>query len=131
MKGYRPKLIIFDIMKMYNKKNFFILFISLTMVVLGLSSCQKNIRGNGYVFDKQSGLAIEGATVRAYLEHPSPDTYQMQTNTDKHGSYFVNSQPYACSGTCPDLYVSIVANGYQLEYVKNPHGDTTFLLKVK
>lgn len=93
------------------------------------SACQKIISGHGYVYDKSSGQPIAGAGIMVYLEHPSPETLQMQTETDKKGAYTAASMPYACTGTCPDLVISIVANGYQSEYVRNPNGDTTYLVK--
>ncbi len=106
------------------------LFFFVTFVVsISLSSCQKIISGNGYVYDQVSKQPIAGATILVYLEHPSPETMQMQTETDSKGAYTAASMPYACTGTCPALVVGIVANGYQSEYVRNPNGDTTFLLK--
>ncbi len=97
------------------------------MLVLFVSSCQKTISGNGIVLDKGSGLPLKGVSIDAYLENPSPDTFQMHTVTDTNGSYFVYSNPQVCTGSCPDLYVQIVMTGYTSEYVKNPHGDTTYL----
>ena len=97
------------------------------MLVFFASSCQKTISGNGVVMDKDSGLPLKGVSVDAYLEHPSPDTFQMHTVTSSNGSYVVYSNPQVCTGSCPDLYVRIVMAGYKSEYVKNPHGDTTYL----
>ncbi len=110
------------------KKLFYLIFL---VGIISFSSCQKTISGNGYVFDKEKGVPVVGASVSAYLDHPGSETLQMQTETDKQGAYIVASQPYACTGSCPDLVVSIVADGYQSEYVRNPHGDTTFLAKGK
>ncbi len=104
-------------------------FIFLMIVVAGLSSCQKIISGKGYVYDQVSKQPIAGATILVYLEHPSPESMQMQTETDSKGAYTAASMPYACTGTCPALVVGIVANGYQSQYIKNPDGDTTFLVK--
>jgi hypothetical protein len=97
------------------------------VVVLFASSCQKTISGNGVVIGKASGLPLQGVSIDAYLEHPSPDTFQMHTITSADGSYVVYSNPQVCTGSCPDLYVRIVKTGYKSEYVKNPHGDTTYL----
>ena len=99
------------------------------MLLMFFSSCQKTISGNGVVIDKGSGLPIKGVSIDAYLEHPSPETFQMHTETDDKGNYFVYSNPQVCTGTCPALYVSIVMSGYVSEYVKNPHGDTTYLIR--
>ncbi len=99
------------------------------VLVLFASSCQKTISGNGVVMDKDAGLPLKGVSISAYLEHPSPDTYQMSTVTDAKGNYVVYSAPQVCTGSCPGLYVQIVMAGYKPEYVKNPHGDTTYLLK--
>ncbi len=106
-----------------------ILYLTIFIGILSFSACEKAITGSGYVYDKVSRLPVWKANVTVYLEHPSPETLQMQTETDAHGAYVVASNPYACTGTCPDLVVSIVANGYQSEYVRNPNGDTTFLVK--
>ncbi len=92
-----------------------------------LVSCQKTLSGNGVVLDKNTGLPVKGATVEAFLDHPSPDAFQMRTATGADGTYFVSSDPQVCTGSCPDLYVEISKAGYQGAYVKNPHGDTTFL----
>jgi len=108
------------------KKLFFFLIV---LGLMGLSSCEKTISGNGYVYDKVSQQPIAGATISVYLEHPSPDTFQMETETDNNGAYYAFSNPYSCTGSCPDLVVRIVADGYQLEYVRNPNGDTTFLAR--
>jgi hypothetical protein len=113
----------------HRMKQFFIVTATVLFTGLGFSSCQKIISGNGYVYDKSSRQAIAGAKVMVYLEHPSPETLQMQTETDNKGAYMAASMPYTCTGTCPDLVVSIVADGYQSEYVRNPNGDTTFLVK--
>ncbi len=102
-------------------------FLGFGMVFLFLS-CQKTISGNGVVIDKDSGLPLKGVSVDAYLEHPSSDTFQMHTETDANGNYFVYSNPQTCTGSCPDLYVEIIMTGYSSAYVKNPHGDTTFLV---
>lgn len=99
------------------------------VLILFASSCQKTISGNGVVIDKASGLPLPGVSIDAYLEHPSPDTFQMHTVTTANGSYVVYSDPQVCTGSCPDLYVRIVMAGYKSEYVKNPHGDTTYLSK--
>ncbi len=99
------------------------------MLLMFFSSCQKTISGNGVVIDKGSGLPLKGVSIDAYLEHPSPETFQMHTETDDKGNYFVYSNPQVCTGTCPALYVSIVMSGYVSEYVKNPHGDTTYLTR--
>jgi len=99
------------------------------VLLLFASSCQKTISGNGVVIEKVSGLPMKGVSIDAYLEHPSSDTYQMHTVTNSNGSYVVSSYPQVCTGSCPDLYVQIVMKGYKSEYVKNPHGDTTFLSK--
>ncbi len=99
------------------------------LLLLFATSCQKTISGNGVVMDKDSGMPLKGVSIDAYLEHPSPDTYQMHTETNTHGAYVVYSDPQVCTGNCPDLYVEIVLSGYSSAYVKNPHGDTTFLLK--
>ncbi len=96
-------------------------------VLLSFAGCQKTISGNGVVMAKDTGLPLKGVSIDAYLEHPSPDTYQMHTVTDASGRYFVSSDPQVCTGNCPDLYVKIVMPGYQSEYVKNPHNDTTWL----
>lgn len=103
------------------------LFILLVFTLV-FSSCQKTISGNGVVMAKDTGLPLKGVSIDAYLEHPSPDTYQMHTVTDASGRYFVSSDPQVCTGSCPDLYVKIVMSGYQSEYVKNPHNDTTWLV---
>jgi len=105
------------------------LWLLVFMLVLLVSSCQKTISGNGVVMDKDSGLPLKSVSISAYLDHPSPDTYQMSTVTDAKGSYVVYSAPQVCTGSCPSLYVQIVMAGYKSEYVKNPHGDTTYLLK--
>lgn len=97
------------------------------LIVLFASSCQKTISGNGIVIAKDSGLPLKGVSISAYLENPSPDTFQMHTETDSDGSYYVYSNPQVCTGSCPDLYVQIVMTGYKSEYVQNPHGDTTYL----
>jgi len=97
--------------------------------LLFFASCEKTISGNGVVMDKTSGLPLQDATVKAYLEHPSPDTYQMQTSTDNKGRYFVSSTPQVCTGNCPDLYVEIYKDGYSSAIVENPYGDTTWLSK--
>jgi hypothetical protein len=97
------------------------------IVLSAFTSCQKTFSGDGVVMDKDSGLPLRGVSVDAYLDHPSPDTYQMHTETDVHGRYFVTSDPQVCTGSCPDLVVKIILSGYTSEYVKNPHGDTTFL----
>ena len=99
------------------------------VLVLFASSCRKTISGNGVVMDNASGLPLQGVSIDAYLEHPSPDTFQMHTVTNASGSYVVSSYPQVCTVSCPDLYVQIVMTGYKSEYVKNPHGDTTFLSK--
>jgi len=99
------------------------------ILVLFVSSCQKTISGNGVVMDKGSGLPLKGVSISAYLENPSPDTFQMHTETDSGGSYYVYSNPQVCTGSCPALYVQIVMTGYKSEYVKNPHGDTTYLVR--
>lgn len=96
-------------------------------LMLFASSCQKTISGNGVVMDKETGLPLKGVSVYTYLDHPSPDTYQMYTETDANGVYIVYSDPQVCTGSCPDLYVEIVMDGYSSAYVKNPHGDTTYL----
>jgi hypothetical protein len=106
----------------------FLSFLGLSFLLVA-SSCQKTISGNGVVMDKDSGLPLQGVSIDAYLEHPSPDTYQMRTETDSNGVYFVYSDPQVCTGTCPELYVEIVLSGYSSAYVKNPHGDTTYLTK--
>lgn len=95
------------------------------------SGCQKIISGTGYVYDKSTGLPLQNATVNAYLGSPTADAGFMTTQTDAKGSYYVRSQPYSCTGTCPDLYVSISKSGYQGQYVKNPHNDTTYLAPKK
>jgi len=97
------------------------------LFIMVFSSCQKTISGNGVVMNKASGMPLKGVSVRAYLEHPSPDTFQMQTTTDVHGNYFVSSVPQVCTGSCPALYVEITMQGYTSAYVKNPHNDTTWL----
>ncbi len=94
---------------------------------LMLVSCQKTISGNGVVLDKNTGLPVNNAVVQAFLDHPSPDAFQMRTVTDASGRYFVSSDPQVCTGSCPDLYVEISKEGYEGAYIKNPHGDTTFL----
>ncbi len=99
------------------------------MLLMFFSSCQKTISGNGVVIDNGSGLPLKGVSIDAYLEHPSPETFQMHTETDDKGNYFVYSNPQVCTGTCPALYVSIVMSGYVSEYVKNPHWDTTYLIR--
>ncbi len=105
------------------------MFLALALfVLLSFAGCQKTISGNGVVMAKDTGLPLKGVSVDAYLEHPSPDTYQMHTVTDASGRYFVSSDPQVCTGSCPDLYVKIVMPGYQSEYVKNPHNDTTWLV---
>ncbi len=96
-------------------------------MVFFLMSCQKIISGNGVVMDKDTGLPLKGVSVDAYLEHPSPDTFQMHTQTDAKGNYVVSSNPQSCTGSCPDIYVEILFTGYSSAYVKNPHGDTTWL----
>jgi len=96
-----------------------------------VSGCQKIISGTGYVYDKSTRLPLQGATVNAYLGSPTADASFMTTQTDAKGSYYVHSQPYSCTGTCPDLYVSISKSGYQGQYVKNPHNDTTYLVPKK
>lgn len=98
-------------------------------LVLFLSGCQKVISGTGYVYDKSTGLPIQGATVNAYLGSPSTDAMFTSTLTDAKGSYYVRSQPYSCTGTCPALYVGISKSGYTGQYVKNPHNDTTYLVR--
>ncbi len=105
----------------------FLTFLGLTFLFVG-SSCQKTISGNGVVMDKISGMPLKGVSIDAYLEHPSPDTYQMHTETDADGRYTVYSDPQVCTGSCPELYVKIVKEGYSSEYVKNPHNDTTWLV---
>jgi hypothetical protein len=97
------------------------------VALLFFASCEKTISGNGVVMDKTSGMPLKEATVNAYLDHPSPDTYQMQTTTDDQGRYFVSSDPQVCTGSCPDLYVEIYKDGYSSAIVKNPDNDTTWL----
>ncbi len=104
----------------------FLFFLGLAFILL-VSSCQKTISGNGVVMDKDSGLPLKGVSIDAYLEHPSPATFQMHTETNVDGIYMVYSNPQVCTGSCPNLYVEIVMAGYTSEYVKNPHGDTTYL----
>lgn len=94
------------------------------------SGCQKVISGTGYVYDKSTGLPLQGATVDAYLGSPTTDAGFMTTQTDAKGGYYVHSQPYKCTGTCPDLYVSISKSGYHGQYVKSPHNDTTYLVPI-
>ena len=77
---------------------------------------------------RDTGLPLKGVSVDAYLEHPASDTWQMRTETDASGRYFVSSDPQVCTGNCPDLYVRIMMTGYRTEYVKNPHNDTTWLV---
>ncbi len=103
------------------------LFVILSLWLF-MSGCQKTISGTGYVYDKGTGVPIADATVDAYLNHPSADAIIMVTQTDAKGAYYVHSQPYSCTGTCPDLYVKIFKLGYQEQYVKNPDNDTTFLV---
>lgn len=98
------------------------------MLVLFASSCQKTISGNGVVMGKDTGLPLKGVSIDAYLDHPSPDAFQMHTTTNANGNYFVNTDSQVCTGSCPDLYVKIVMTGYVGTYVKNPHGDTTYLV---
>jgi len=102
--------------------------LAFVMVLLVFASCQKTISGNGVVMAKDTGLPVKGASIDAYLEHPSPDTWQMHTVTDAAGRYFVSSDPQVCSGNCPEIYVKIVKAGYRSEYVKGPHNDTTWLV---
>ena len=111
------------------KNRFLFQFFIVIVFAIGLSSCEKVISGNGYVYGKPDRQPIAGAAITVYLEHPSSETVQMYTETDQQGAYKAFSNPYVCTGTCPDLVIRIEADGYQSEYVRNPNGDTTFLLK--
>lgn len=108
-----------------------LLTVSLGLLFIGLflSSCQKVISGTGYVYDSVSRQPLEGVLVRAYLDHPSPDAFVMNTKTTVNGAYYVYTQPYSCSGTCPKLVVEIIKNGYQSAIVESPNNDTTYLVK--
>jgi hypothetical protein len=121
----KATIIIFVAMKQMVRISFFVVI----TLWFFLSGCQKTISGTGYVYDKSTGIPLPGATVIAYLNNPSNDAIIMSTQTDAKGAYYVHSQPYSCTGTCPDLYVSITKTGYQGVYVKNPNNDTTYLVR--
>ncbi len=104
-------------------------FFAVILLWFFVSGCQKTISGSGYVYDKSTHQPIQGAVVTAYLNAPTTDNVFGGTQTDAKGSYFVQSPPYSCTGTCPDLYVSIAKTGYQGAYVKNPNNDTTYLVR--
>ncbi|MBN2639210.1 MAG: hypothetical protein JXR65_09015 [Bacteroidales bacterium] len=104
-------------------------FIILILTGILFSSCQKVISGAGYVYDSNTRQPIEGALIRAYLDHPSPDAFVMNTQTQSDGGYYVYTQPYACSGTCPKIVVEIIKNGYESAIVESPHNDTTYLVR--
>lgn len=118
-------LIFANMKKVIWKVSFVLLFLSFF-----LSGCQKVISGTGYVVDKSTLQPIQGALVEAYLGNPSPDALQMSTQTNAQGAYYVYTQPYTYSGTYPTLYVNISMKGYQGAYVRNPHNDTTYLVKL-
>jgi len=111
------------------KKNRLSGVILLFAAILLLGSCQKKLTGAGYVFDKTSRQPIEGALVQAYLDHPSSDARVMSTYTAANGGYYVYSQPYSCTGTCPEIVVEISKDGYETEIVRSPNNDTTYLVK--
>lgn len=103
-----------------------ILTLGLVMFLLG--SCQKVLSGTGYVYDKTTHKPIEGALVRAFLDTPSPDALVMSTYSKADGGYYVYTQPYTCSGTCPKVVVEISKSGYVGAIVKSPNNDTTYLV---
>lgn len=109
--------------------NIKILALGFLLIIAALitGGCQKIISGTGYVYDYKTRQPIEGAEVRAYLDHPSPDALVMTTQTQANGSYYVYTQPYSCSGTCPKIVVEIIKQGYQSAIVQSPNNDTTFL----
>ncbi|MBN2614196.1 MAG: hypothetical protein JXR71_00755 [Bacteroidales bacterium] len=102
-----------------------IIILGLGMILLG--SCQKVLSGTGYVYDKSTRKPIDGAMVRAYLDTPSPDAYVMTTYSGTDGGYYVYTQPYTCTGTCPKVIVEISKTGYNAAIVSSPNNDTTFL----
>ena len=105
----------------------FILFIA--SVLLLLSSCGKYLEGTGYVYADDTHLPIKNVLVKAYIDHPSPDAFQMQTHTDTTGGYFVRTSKVGCGFFCPNLVVKLIMDGYQTEIVKNPNSDTVFMKK--
>ena len=101
----------------------------LGFMLLVFAGCQKKLTGTGYVYDQETRKPLEGALVEAYLDHPSPDARFMRTLTSNDGSYYVFTQPYSCSGTCPNIVVEIGKTGYKTAFKENPNNDTTYLVK--
>ena len=112
-----------------NSKNGFYFFLLIAALLLLLSSCGKYLEGTGYVYAEETRLPIKNVLVKAYIDHPSPDAFQMQTHTDTTGGYYVRTSKVGCGFFCPDVVVQLIMEGYQSEIVKNPSGDTVFMKK--
>ncbi len=112
-----------------NRKTLLLIIILIFNVIILLPSCGKYLDGIGYVYARDTHLPIENVLVKAYIDHPSPDAFQMQTHTGTNGGYYVYSDKIGCGFTCPDLVVQLIIDGYQSEIIKNPNGDTVFMKK--
>ncbi len=104
--------------------------ILILLFTFSLWSCQKAVSASGYVVDSTSKFPLNNVLIEAFLNHPSPDAFVMRTRTNQEGAYYVYTQPFPCTGTCPELVVQISLDGYQPQTIKNPHNDTTYLVKI-
>ncbi len=115
---------------MLKSKSLQVIFWVLILIFsISLASCGKYLEGTGYVYSAETNQPLVGALVKVYVEHPSTDTFQMQTHTDSTGAFYARSDKVGCGFFCPDLYVTIIADNYQSKIVKNPNNDTIYLNK--
>jgi hypothetical protein len=81
-----------------------------------LSSCEGENGGDGFVFDQNTGIALDSVMYKCI------ETEKIKY-TDSLGSWEMYGPFGGCMPDCPDFHVEFSKEGYETITIKNPDND--------